>query len=295
MSNKLPKWKIWLLAARPKTLWAGITPVVIGGALALDIGRFHLLSFFAALSGSILIQIGANFANDLFDFLKAADDENRLGPTRVTQTGLVTLQEMKTATIVVFVLSAFVGFYLVYRGGVPILIIGLTSILFAVLYTAGPYPLGYIGLGELFVLIYYGPVAVAGTFYVMALKLNWISVLAGIPPGMISAAILTVNNLRDADNDQRSGKKTLAVRFGKTFAKWEYLILMLGAILFPTALFFLNHSHPRVFLTGLALFPAIPEIKKVFTIRGAELNQVLAQTGKILALFGVLFSIGWLL
>ena len=155
---------IWWLAARPKTLPAAATPVIIAGALALADGVFHLPSFLAALLGGLLIQIGTNYANDLFDFKKSVDTHERSGPLRVTQAGLVTVSEMRAATTIVFALAFLVGRYLVMRGGVPIVIIGITSILCGVLYTAGPYPLGYIGLGELFVLIFFGFMPVAGTY-----------------------------------------------------------------------------------------------------------------------------------
>ena len=294
-NEHFPKWKIWLLAARPKTLWAGIVPVVIGTSLAFDTNIFNLFPFFAALIGSILIQIGANLANDYFDFLKEADTEERLGPLRVTQAGLVSLKEIKIATILVFLLASFVGIYLVFRGGIPILIIGLTSLLFAVVYTGGTFPLGYKGLGDIFVLIYYGPVAVAGTFYIITLDLNLMSILAGIPAGMISTAILTVNNLRDIESDRKSGKKTLAVRFGQTFAQFEFLFMVGVGILFPLVIFVFDRSHPWTLIACLSIFLALPTIKKVFTQTGRDLNPVLSQTGKILALYGLLFSIGYLI
>ena len=293
---ELSKFKIWLLAARPKTLWAGIAPVIIGGALAYDTGVFHVASFVFALTGSVLLQIGANFANDLFDFLKKTDDSERIGPLRVTQAGLVSSGEMKMATIAVFSLALIVGIYLVFRGGLPIVIIGLSSILFGVLYTGGPYPLGYLGLGDILVLIYYGPVAVCGTYYVITLDFNPALILAGIPPGMLSTAILTVNNLRDIESDKRSGKRTLAVRFGRQFARVEYIFMLAGAALFPVIIYLLKNAHPWSMLAVIILIPCGVTIRKVMTETSGEiLNGVLADTGRILAMFAVLFSIGWLL
>ncbi len=292
-STKQTELHIWLLAARPKTLWAAITPVIMGGALALEADKLHWLALSAALVGAVLIQIGTNFANDLFDFLKETDTEDRIGPVRVTQAGLVSPGQMKTATTLVFALAVLVGLYLVLRGGWPILVIGVLSILFAILYTAGPYPLGYTGMGDVFVLIFFGPVAVGGTYYVSSLELTTTSILAGVSAGMISTAILTVNNLRDYDTDKKAGKKTLAVRFGRGFARTEYLFMMIGGMLFPILIFLREPGHPWILISSLAVFTAITSIRRVMQTTGPELNEVLAQTGKMLALFGALFSVGW--
>ncbi len=292
-SQQVTQWQIWLLAARPKTLWAGITPVLMGGAMAFDASKFHVLAFSAALAGSVFIQIGTNFANDLFDYLKQTDTRDRIGPMRVTQAGLVSPKKMKSAILIVFGLAILIGLYLVIRGGFPVLVIGILSILFGILYTAGPYPLGYTGWADVFVLVFFGPVAVAGTYYVNALELNKMAIVAGISAGMISTAILTVNNLRDYDTDKKSGKRSLAVRFGKKFAKIEYLILLIGALFFPIFLSITDPVHSPVLISLLSIFVMVPSLKKVFLIEGPELNLVLAQTGKALALFGILFSIGW--
>ncbi len=286
----------WVLAARPKTLWAAIAPVLIGTAMAYDDGGFHLFSFLAALMGAIFIQIGTNFANDYFDYKSGADDHTRLGPVRVTQAGLISPRVMKRATVVVFGLAMLAGIYLVYRGGVPIVIIGLTSILWGVLYTAGPYPLGYNGLGELFVFIYFGLVAVGGTYYVQTLTITTPVLLAGIAPGLFSVAILTINNLRDIDNDRRAGKRTLAVRFGATFARWEYFLSMVLASLVPVMLYLLTKEHQFAGLAVVTLVLAIPVFKKIFSgAAGRILNNVLAFTGMILLVYSILFSIGWIL
>jgi len=290
----MSRLQIWLLASRPKTLWAGIVPVIIGGAMALETGVFHVLSFVAALAGSILIQVGTNFANDLFDYLKDVDDHERIGPLRVTQAGLVSPSAMKTATIAVFTLALLIGVYLVWRGGWPIVIIGLSSILFGVMYTGGPYPLGYHGLGDIFVLIFYGPVAVCGTYYVITLDYSTTILLAGIPPGMLSSAILTVNNLRDYDTDLRTGKKTLAVRFGRTFARSEYIAMVVASAFFPLLIYVHSDAHPYAILTVLMLLPGIFAIRSVLRdTSGEALNHTLATTGRLLALYGLLFSVGW--
>ena len=299
MNQAIPKYnrpQIWLLAARPKTLPAAATPVIMAGAIALADGVFRLPFFIAALLGGLLIQIGANYANDLFDFQKAVDTPERLGPLRVTQAGLVTVAQMRAATITVFALAFAVGIYLVMRGGLPIVIIGLTSILFGVLYTAGPYPLGYVGLGELFVLVFFGFVPLAGTYYVMALKTNTEVILSGLAPGLLSVAILVVNNLRDIDSDRATGKRTLAVRFGRRFARIEYVVCVITAILYPVFHFFLFHPHPSTLLACLTFLLAIPLIKTVLTTTdGKTLNDALASTGRLLLIYGLCFSVGRLL
>lgn len=287
---------IWMLASRPKTLWAAVSPVIIGTAMAYGEGKVHWLSALLAGLGAVLIQIGTNFANDYFDYRKGADNQHRLGPTRVTQAGLVAPKTMKRATILVFALALVVGFYLVWRGGWPILLIGFLSILFGVLYTAGPYPLGYNGLGDLFVLIFFGFVAVGGTYYAQALEINSHVLLAGASPGLFSTAILTVNNLRDIHSDKQAGKKTLAVRFGENFARMEYLVSVLVACLIPIVLFFLTSSHLWALAASLVFVAAIPPIRIVFSHQPDRIfNQVLATTGRLLFYYSLMFSLGWIL
>ncbi len=288
--------KIWILAARPKTLWAAVAPVLIGTAMAFADGKAHWLSAILAGVGAVLIQIGTNFANDYFDYKHGADEGERLGPTRATQAGLVTPAEMKRAFILTFALAVLAGLYLIYRGGWPILAIGIFSIIFGILYTGGPFPLGYYGLGDLFVLIFFGLVAVGGTYYVQALSINRLVILAGLAPGLFSTAILTVNNLRDIHTDRLAGKKTLAVRFGETFARMEYLFSVLFAGIIPIILFFLSAGHRYVLAATLILLMAIPSLKTVLTeTPGKIFNQTLAETGKLLFYYSVLFSIGWIL
>lgn len=294
--HKYKTWQIWLFAARPKTLWAGIIPVIVGTVMAFEAGKFHLISFLATLACAVLLQVGTNFANDLFDFQKGADNAARKGPMRVTQAGLVTPHEMKVATITVMALVFLVGIYLVWRAGWPIMIIGLLSILFAVLYTGGPFPLGYVGLGDILVLIFFGPVAVGGTYYIVAGNINRAVLLAGFAVGMIATAILIVNNLRDMETDRRSKKNTLAVRFGGGFAKAEYLAMICGAMLLPIVIYFIEGRHGWAIVAALYIFPAIPVIRKVFTVAdGHVLNDALAGTARLMAVFGFLFSLGWLL
>lgn len=293
--EKIPL-KIWVMACRPKTLWAAISPVMIGSAMAHAAGGFHLPSALAALFGAVMIQIGTNLANDYFDFVKGSDRPDRLGPTRVTQAGFISPESMKQATTVAFALAFLIGIYLVYRGGWPIVIIGSLSILFGILYTAGPRPLGYVGLGELFVLVFFGPVAVAGTYFVQTLEVNGLVIIAGLSTGLFSVAILAVNNLRDIETDRLSGKRTLAVRFGRTFARMEYAGAVVIACLIPIVIVALKPDATWPLLPLLVLPLARPHIKQVFsTVSGKELNELLATTGRLLLIFSLLFALGWLL
>jgi 1,4-dihydroxy-2-naphthoate octaprenyltransferase len=297
MEDVRGKLGIWILASRPKTLPAAAAPVFVGTAMAWEAGRFHLGAFLMCLLGALLIQIGTNFANDYFDHKKGVDDEHRLGPLRVTQAGLVSHGEMRVATAIVFGLAAVCGAFLVWRAGWPILILGVLSIASGILYTGGPYPLGYNGLGDLFVLLFFGFGAVAGTYYSQALDIGWVVILAGLGPGLFSAAILDVNNLRDVHSDRRAGKKTLPVRFGERFARIEYTLCVVIACCTPFLLNALQPGHPWAYLAALTVIPAIPlPLKTIWTEEpGPVMNDTLAQTGKLLLLYSVLFSLGWVI
>jgi len=290
------KLSVWLLASRPKTLWAAVAPVIMGSAMAYKAGGFHWLSALMAALGATMIQIGTNFANDYFDFKKGADRTDRLGPTRATQAGLVTPDAMKKAILIAFSVAMLIGCYLAWRGGWPIVGIGLFSILFGLLYTAGPFPLGYNGLGDIFVLIFFGPVAVGGTYYVQVLTVDPNILIIGLAPGLFSTAILTVNNLRDLSSDRVTGKKTLTVRFGAGFARWEYALSIIAASLIPLFMYLRNGTHLYAALTALLVLVAAPSIRKVFAlVDSPELNDVLAATGKLLLLYSLVFAAGWLL
>lgn len=269
--------------------------MIMGGAMAASDDAFHGVAFACALLGALLIQIGTNYANDYFDFVKGTDTEERIGPTRATQAGLVSPGTMLTATVIVFALALAPGGYLIHRGGLPILVIGLVSIACGVLYTGGPFPLGYLGLGDVFVLMFFGPVAVAGTYYVQALTVTPEAVLAGVAAGLWSTAILTVNNLRDMEGDRKTGKRTLAVRFGRRFARVEYLLcILIAGIGIPVYLSVVDGWG--VLLAMLSVPASLPALRTVFTRTGGEtLNNTLAATGKLLLLYAVLFSVGWLL
>lgn len=293
--NMNATFHIWLEASRPKTLPAAVAPVIMGTAIAYADGKFHLLSFLVALICALLIQIGTNYANDYFDFVKGADVKERTGPRRATAAGLVSPDRMKKAFILVFSVTFILGLILVARGGLPILLIGIFSILFGILYTGGPYPLGYNGLGDIFVLIFFGPVAVGGTYYVQALDITPAVIILGLAPGLISTAILTVNNLRDINTDTKTGKRTLAVRFGKQFAYKEYIISIIAAILIPIYWAIKTQQHLNVLIILGLLFPGVKLIKKVMSLKGPQLNEVLAATGKFLFFYSIIFSFGWIL
>lgn len=287
---------VWASAARLRTIPASIAPVLIGVVLAYADGLGHAPAAIAALLGAILIQVGTNYANDYFDWVKGADTADRVGPRRAVQAGLVSPEAMLRATVIVFGLAVLVGLYLAWRGGWPILLVGIASILCGVLYTGGPYPLGYRGLGDVFVLLFFGPVAVAGTYWVQALEMGWLPILVGLGPGLISTAILAVNNLRDRETDARAGKRTLAVRLGARFTRIEYTSCLIAACLVPLALLAAGMAGPAILLPLAMLVVAIPVNRTVWTTTdGAALNAALADTGKLLMLYAVLFSIGWVL
>lgn len=291
----LKKIKIWIEAARPKTLWASVAPVIIGTAMAYSDGKWDPLVAILTLLSAVMIQIGTNFANDYYDHFKGADTPDRIGPVRATGSGLVKPATMKIAFFLAFGLSVLFGLYLISIGGWPIIIIGTLSILFGILYTGGPFPLGYKGLGELFVLIFFGPVAVGGTYYLQTLEINLTVILAGLSPGLISTALLTVNNLRDIHTDEKAGKRTLAVRFGPIFARTEYFVSILIACLMPLVLLIVDPGHPYSLAAILVIILAGHPVKSVlFDEISPELNIALASTGKILLLYSLVFSLGWI-
>jgi 1,4-dihydroxy-2-naphthoate octaprenyltransferase len=285
--------KIWLMAIRPKTLWLSVAPIAMASAIAYSDEKFHLLSALGCLLMAVLVQIGTNFTNDYYDYFKGADDEDRKGPIRVTQAGLVKPGTMRKAMGLVFTATFLVGMLLMLRGGWPMVAICVVSILAGYMYTGGPYPLGYNGLGDIFVLIFFGPVAVTGTYYVQTLELQPYVFIAGLAPGLFSTAVLAVNNLRDADGDARCGKRTLAVRFGKSFAKWEYLLCLVVGCLIPVVLNVYYGFSPFVMLAILIAPLALPLLKTIWREEGGKvLNNALAGTAKLLNIYTLLFSIG---
>lgn len=288
--------KNWMLACRPKTLPAAVAPVVIATAMAFGDGLWHWPTALICLMTAVSIQIGTNLANDYYDFKKGTDTAERVGPVRVTQAGLIKPETVRNAFAGVFALTMLGFLLLVQRGGWSIGLLGVICILSGIFYTAGPRPLGYLGLGDLFVLIFFGPVAVAGTYFVQTYELNYAVVLAGLGPGLISVAILAVNNYRDIDGDRQAGKKTLAVRFGRTFGQYEYAVSLMLAALLPVGIYMLIHDHIAIMYCSVVALLALPGIRTVFgSSDGDRLNATLGYTGKILLVYSVLFSIGWII
>lgn len=273
------KAAIWIQASRPKTLIISVAPVVIGTFLALP--KFQMATFLFTLLAALLIQAGTNLANDYFDFLKGADTKERKGPVRVMQAELVTPDAMRKAVFLTFSAAAICSSYLVLQGGFGIALLSTLSILLGLGYTAGPWPLAYLGLGDLFVLIFFGPVATAGTCYLQTGSIEPEAIGVGFGCGLIATAVLTVNNLRDVEEDQKAGKKTLCVRFGKTFGKWEYTLALILAAALPCL-----WGH---FLSLALLIPAIPLIKKVWDEE--ELNPLLGKTALLLLPYAALLLI----
>lgn len=291
-----PGWfKVWLQAARPHTLPAAVVPVLVGSATAWATARqFHFGGFLAALIASVLIQIGTNFANDLFDFKRGADTEERTGPVRVTTAGWVTPRQMMWATVFVFGLAFVIGMYLVYLRGWPILAVGLAAIASGVLYTAGPWPLAYHGLGDVFTFLFFGVVAVVGTHYVHAAALDGLAFVASIPVGCLVTAILVVNNLRDIPTDAATGKRTLAVRLGDRGARWQYGLLVAAAYVVPSVLWVAG-AGPTVLLPWASGLLAVRLVQTVAAgAHGTALNPVLGGTGRLHLLYGLLWAVGLL-
>ncbi len=282
----------WLLAARPKTLSAASVPVLVGSACAFALGGFRLGPALAALGGALLLQIGANFANDVYDYEKGADTAERLGPTRAVQAGLISPSAMKRGMFVVFALSLLIGAYLTAVAGPIILAIGLVSIVSAIAYTGGPYPLGYNGLGDVFVFSFFGLVAVCGTVFVQVGAVPSLAVWCSLPVGALATAILVVNNLRDADQDAQVGKRTLAVRWGKRAVLGEYGLLLALSYAVPLFLATSSAGGRFVLLPLLTLPLARKLMRAVATEQGRQLNARLAETAKLLLVFGLLFALG---
>ncbi len=291
-----PRWRVWWLGARPATLVAAVGPVLVGTAVGVrEAGTVQWFPFLAALAAALLIQVGTNYANDLFDYLKGADRPERVGPTRITARGLVTVSEMRSAVILTFGAAMVLGLYLVWVGGWPILAIGLASIAAGILYTAGPWPLGYIGLGDLFVFLFFGLAAVSGSAYLQTGDFSWLAVIAAVPIGALITAILVVNNLRDIPTDRAAGKRTLAVRIGERATRWQYAVLVSVAYLTPLFLVLGGRGGLALLLPWLTLPLAVKLVRSVLNgTSGAALNSVLRRTGQLQLMFAVLFGIGLL-
>ena len=288
-------WNAWMLAIRPRTLPAAAAGVVMGAAMAWRDGVFRLDIVLVCLFTALLLQIGSNLANDVFDFERGADTSERLGPTRVTQAGMLTPKQVKIGMAVVFGLSGVLGLYLVWLGGWLILLLGVAAIISAIAYTGGPFPIGYYGLGDMFVFIFFGLAAVAGTYYIQAGSISPAVWLMTLPPGLIITAILVVNNLRDIDNDRIAGKHTLAVRMGEQGTKVEYLICMVIAYIVPIPVAWAGMISWTTLIAWLSLPLAIQATRVVLTQKGRALNAALAKTGQTALVFSLLFWLGLLL
>ena len=286
-------FRAWILAIRPATLTVGLSPVLVGAAVASRIGTTRVGALVAALLGAIFLQIGSNLANDVFDHEKGADGPGRLGPLRVTQAGLLTPRAVRSGMVVAFALAMVAGVYLTTVAGWPIIAIGLASIASAIAYTGGPYPLGYHGLGDVFVFLFFGLVAVCGTVFVATGGVPLVAWMAAVPVGTIATCVLVVNNVRDCETDVRAGKRTLAVRFGRGFGVGEYVVMLVLAYAVPVALWAAGMHGPLVLLPLVTLPIAIRLARTVARVTdGPTLNRALGGTARLLLFFSVLFAAG---
>jgi 1,4-dihydroxy-2-naphthoate octaprenyltransferase len=290
--NDKSKLDSWFLASRPKTLLAAVVPVMVGSALAISMNKFFLPYSIVALLCSVLIQIGTNFTNDLYDYLIGSDTVKRKGPKRVLASGLISVKEMKLAIILVFGLTFLLGLYLVYSAGLLILWVGIFSIFAGIIYTAGPFPLAYNGLGDVFVFIFFGIVGTMGTYYLHTQEISVIAFLVSIPVGALITNILVVNNFRDIEEDREANKKTLAVILGRPFSRWQFIFLILVSYMTSTVLHFYFNYNFWIFLPFATLPLAIILIKMLYTLNGEALNKTLELSAKFAGLYGLLFSIG---
>jgi 1,4-dihydroxy-2-naphthoate octaprenyltransferase len=289
--------RTWWLAIRPATLPAAVAPVLVGLGAAFGAGvPFRPDTAIACLAVALLLQVAANLANDLSDFRRGADTPDRLGPTRVAASGLVTPRRLEAAIALVVALAGVAGLYLAWVGGPVLLAVGLLAVLAALAYTGGPWPYGYRGLGEVFVFVFFGLVAVVGTAYLQALRLEPLFWLAAIPVGALITAILVVNNLRDLPTDRAAGKRTLAVILGEPFAKAEYLALLGAAVAVPIALPLAGLAGPAALLPLLSAPLAVPPSREVMIVgTGSDrrrLNPALRATARLSLVYAALFAVG---
>jgi 1,4-dihydroxy-2-naphthoate polyprenyltransferase len=287
--------RIWLMAARPRTLPAAVAPVLVGTALAATGGTFKPLTFLAALTGALFIQVGTNLSNDYSDARRGADTEDRLGPVRVTAGGLVPPRQVLIATYAAFGVAVLAGTYLIATAGWELLLVGAASILAGVLYTGGPRPYGYEGLGEVFVFLFFGVVAVTGSYFAQVERVTWEAFVLAVPVGLLASAILVVNNVRDLETDRRAGKRTLAVRLGRARTRTLYAVMVYGAFVCAPLPWLLGSDElsPWLLLALLALPLAVPVVRIVRNRSdGPSLNGALARTGMLEVAFCSLLSAG---
>ncbi|MBT3391209.1 MAG: 1,4-dihydroxy-2-naphthoate polyprenyltransferase [Chloroflexi bacterium] len=293
--QKMSSFKAWLLAARPKTLPAAAAPVVVASALAYLDGRFDFFPALAALLGALLLQVGSNVANDLYDFMRGSDAGERLGPMRVTQAGLIPVAQVRRGMYLIFALAALIGMYLVFHAGWVVVAIGVAAIFAAVAYTGGPFPYGYHGLGDVFVFIFFGLAATVGTYYVQSHTTSALAWWLAIVMGLLIVGILVVNNIRDIESDRQANKRTLAVIFGLKFVQGEYVACIVGAYLIPVLIWLLGLMPVTGFLVLLSIPMAARLIQTIYTEQGRALNKTLAGTGRLTLIYAVLFLVGILL
>lgn len=285
------RWQAWLLAARVPTLAAAVAPVLVGTAVAARTGGVRLLPALGALAVALLLQIGTNFANDAFDFLRGADTAHRRGPTRAVQSGLLSARQMLAGAYACFGLAALMGTYFVVLHGWPVLVVGLLAIASGLGYTGGPWPIGYRGLGEVFVFAFFGVVAVAGTAYVQTGDYSVLAAAASVPVGLLVTAILVVNNLRDIDTDAVTGKRTLAVRLGDPATRALYVFCLAGAAVTPAVLRVVGLSGIWFWLPWLAAPMMAVLVRAALREHdAAALNRLLRRTAQLHLFFGVLFA-----
>ncbi len=295
MTTRPSAWRIWLAASRPRTLPAAIAPVLTGSALAWHDGRFHPLAAVICGVFALLIQIGTNFANDYYDYVKGADTAERVGPKRAVAAGWVSPSAMRAVMIAVFAVAFLIGLSLLRFGGWPLLLVGLASVVCGIAYTGGPYPLGYNGLGDLFVFVFFGLVAVCATYYVQAGAITLPAILSAVGIGGLATNILVVNNYRDVETDAKAGKRTLVVRLGRRAARAQFAGSLLLALAVPIVMLLIGFQLWT--LLPLVLLPLGWKHYRRLQ-RGtapAELISLLGDTGKLLALYAVLLSAGILL
>lgn len=294
-TQTISKFDAWILASRPRTLAAAVVPVIVGSSVAIRDGLFQPLAAFVALLCSILIQVGTNYVNDLFDFLHGTDKEDRTGPQRAVASGIISVKEMKLGIYISFGFSFVFGLYLVSIGGLFILFLGVISILAGIAYTAGPFPLAYNGLGDIAVFIFFGFVGTTGTYYVQSLTITPMAFWSSVPVGALITNILVVNNYRDREEDRSNGKNTLAVIFGEKFTRLQYLIFMIVSYAILFVVYFTYKKSFWIFLPLLSLPISIKLIRMIYSLRGKDLNKTLELTAKLSAIYGLLFAAGILL
>lgn len=293
--ENITKTEAWFLASRPKTLPAAVVPVLMGTSIAIHDSTFQPLAAIIALICAMLIQVGTNFVNDLYDYLSGKDTDKRTGPQRALASGLISVQEMKFGIVLTFMLTFLLGLYLVYQAGLIVLLIGILSIIAGIAYTAGPYPLAYNGLGDIFVFIFFGFVGTVGSYFVQAGEVSVLAFWASVPVGALITNILVVNNYRDIEEDEGSGKFTLAVKFGRKFTRLQYVMFSILSFAVPFVVYFTYKQSYYLFLPLLSLPLSIKLIKMIYTLNGTELNKTLELTAKLSLLYGVLFAVGILI